>query len=346
VNRLITEDGASAEQIGARQKTFSAVYDTPGRHDESEHIEKVLRATGAERNYTVPTVERMRAELERLVWHQDEPFTSTSMFAQWCVMAKARERGVTVLLDGQGADEALAGYRPFDIHIADLLRRRRYASALSAGRAIKETTGLAAAPLFARALARQLPGRHLDHLRRRRAAAGAVALRADFVDGYDARPRYSPVNRDMQGYLRELFEETSLPHLLRYEDRNSMAFSVEGRVPFLDYRLVEYSLGEAYPWCIRGGWTKWVLREAMRGTVPDEIVWRRDKVGFETPERDWLTTWLDADNGRFADDSPLARYLDLAVVRAALTDTRRDDPAAGARVWRWLNLDLWLRTFA
>ena len=345
VNRLMRDDGVAASQIGERQKTFSAVYDSRGAYDESAHIEVVIGATGAERNYTIPTAERLRADLPRLVWHQDEPFPTTSMFAQWCVMAKARERGVTVLLDGQGADEALAGYRPFDIFLADMVRRRRYAGALAAGREIRATTGLRAAPLLARALLRQLPARGLDHLRAKRAVAATRAMSRDFAAAYDPAPRYRPVNRSMSAYLRELFDETSIPHLLRYEDRNSMAFSVEGRVPFLDYRLVEFSLTRAHACCIRDGWTKWVLREAMSGLVPHEIAWRRDKVGFETPERDWLGTWFAQPASLPGADSPIARYLDVAAVRREIAAWQRGG-GDSRQVWRWLNLDLWLRTFS
>jgi asparagine synthase (glutamine-hydrolysing) len=346
VNRLIAREGVAAEQVGERQKTFSAVYESTGRYNEREHAEKVLAETRAEGNFVFPTADGLVADLEQLVWHQDEPFGSTSIFAQWCVMSTVRERGVTVLLDGQGADEALAGYRPFDIFTADLLRRGRVGGALAAGREIRRTAGVATAPLLARALVRQLPERYLAGLRRGRAAVASSALRPEFREEFRSRRRYAPVNRHLHEHLRELLLETSLPHLLRYEDRNSMAFSVEGRVPFLDYRLVEYSLREAFRWCIHDGWTKWVLREAMRDTVPEEIVWRRDKVGFETPERSWLTAWLDrAGEEQLGPGARSAAYLDAEEVRRYLKSWR-EGAGDDRRVWRWINLELWLRAYA
>ncbi len=111
INRLMAAGGAPTNQLGEHQKTFSAVYTTEGRYNERAYVEQLVAATSAEKNLTFPSAERLWADAERLVWHQDEPFQSTSIFAQWCVMSAVRERGVTVLLDGQGADETLAGYR-------------------------------------------------------------------------------------------------------------------------------------------------------------------------------------------------------------------------------------------
>jgi asparagine synthase (glutamine-hydrolysing) len=341
INRIMAEDGIAAEQVGSRQKTFSAVYQRPGRYNETEHIETVLRATGAERNFTVPSAESLAADLRRLVWHQDEPFGSTSIYAQWCVMAKVRERGVTVLLDGQGADEALGGYRPFDIHLADLVRRGRFLAAMAASRDMHRNTGLPQIPAWSRAILRQAPVRYLDrlrHVRQRKLAAFGQS-------GGNGASKEAKAYRGLGKHLRELITETSLPHLLRYEDRNAMAFSVEGRVPFVDYRVIEYSLGEALPWAVRHGWTKWVLREAVRDTVPPAIVWRRDKVGFETPESDWMEALLSPDNDLSNDYAKSREYVEIEQIRRELERWRREKGDTGP-LWRLLNLELWLQAFS
>ena len=116
--------------------------------------------------------------------------------------------------------------------------------------------------------------------------------------------------RTFADLLKNLVQESSLPHLLRYEDRNAMAFGVEARVPFLDYRLVEYSFRQAFHWCVHKGWAKWVLRAAMSGLVPDEILWRKAKVGFWTPESEWIQQWLANDPDLFCPavaERPLSR---------------------------------------
>lgn len=350
VNRMMQREGLSAEQIGSRQKTFSAVYDSEGPYNERAYVERVIAATGVERNLTIPTVERLMRDVEALVWHQDEPFQSTSIFAQWCVMSAVRERGVTVLLDGQGADESLAGYRPFEIFMGDRLRRGQLGPALADMLAIQARTGRDPLPIAGRALALQLPAPVTRALQRLR-GPGMVdrsVLSPAFVA---ASGRETPADwwdweehKSLQAHLRTQIEATSLPHLLRYEDRNSMAFSVEARVPFLDHRLVELSFGGAAPWRIHAGWTKWVLREAMDGIVPDGVIWRSSKIGFETPEGDWMAEWMRAYPTCFADGARSGAYLDLPAVRRAIADgtaTASDK----WRLWRWINLELWLKVW-
>jgi asparagine synthase (glutamine-hydrolysing) len=338
VNGMV-EAKVGAAAVGEHQKAFSAVYEAEGAFNERKHIETVLRATGAEANYTYPTVEGLIADAERMVWHQDEPFLSTSIYAQWCVMAKVRERGVTVLLDGQGADEALAGYRPFDIHISGLLRAGRLGRAASELRAMQTVTGVAPAGVLMRSLVRQLPEGLITAARAYRLRRPARFVRQE-LGGLGAASLPGG-ERDLQHHLTEQVVNGSLPNLLRYEDRNSMAFSVEARVPFVDYRLIEFSLTRTEGVRIRDGWTKWVLRQAMKGVIPEEIAWRRDKVGFETPERPWITEFLRSRPGLFDDGALSGQYLELAAVRAEVERWLAEGGDA-RRIWRWINLELWL----
>jgi asparagine synthase (glutamine-hydrolysing) len=347
VNRLMQGEGLSAAQIGDRQKTFSAVYAEEGPYNERAYVERVIAATGAERNLTFPDAVGLLRDLEALVWHQDEPFLSTSIFAQWCVMSAVRARGVTVLLDGQGADESLAGYRPFAIALGDTLRSGRVPRALADALAMQARTGLSPLPIAGRALALQLPARLRRGLQQVRGAwrSDQSPLCADFVarSGHETPADWWDWTEHgtLQGHLRNQIEESSLPHLLRYEDRNSMAFGVEARVPFLDHRLVELAFGGAAPWRIKGGWTKWVLRQAMEGIVPDSVIWRASKIGFETPESDWLAGWLRANPDCFRDGARSGDYLNLAAVRRAIIDGTATAGDKG-RLWRWINLELWL----
>ena len=345
INRTMAEDGLEATQVGARQKTFSAVYRSAGRHNERRYIEAILNATGAEPNFTFPTGEQLVADLDRLTWHQDEPFGSTSIFAQWCVMAKVRERGVTVLLDGQGADEALGGYRPYGVHLADLLKRRQYRSALMAGRDMNKNTGLPQLSVWAQAIARQAPNWWVLRYRRVREARRAALLRAAWRDPSAGGPLPERTYGGLADHLKELISESSLPHLLRYEDRNGMAFAVEGRVPFVDYRLIEFSLTKGLAWCIHRGWTKWILREAMRGLVPQEILWRRDKVGFETPEAEWMEACLTLRSDLFSDGAQSGKYVEPRTARILIKDQLSRN-GSSAPLWRLINLELWLQAFS
>jgi asparagine synthetase B (glutamine-hydrolysing) len=205
------------------------------------------------------------------------------------------------------------------------------------------TTGMSQLGVWGRAIARQAPERYLDRLRRFRDRDNAALLQSrlqGFQPGTTAQPR---VYRGLASLLRELLTETSLPHLLRYEDRNAMAFSVEGRVPFVDYRLVEFALTEGLPWCVHRGWTKWVLREAMRDVVPPAIVWRRDKVGFETPESEWLQALLTQHREVFNSGAKSGAYVDLEHASARSEQWLRENGDTGP-LWRLLNLELWLQS--
>jgi asparagine synthase (glutamine-hydrolysing) len=349
VNEFLRKAGTEAAAVGDRQKAFSAVYDMPGPFNERQFIDVVLDATGAEGNYVFPSAERLVTDAPRMVWHQDEPFGSTSIFAQWCVMSAVRQRGVTVLLDGQGADEALAGYRPYALFASDLLRSGRWRRGW---RELGDLQAIAGAPrsrLVAHALLRQLPEsarvlyreRYGDHAG---FAGAAAALRPDFTPATPVRVE-APPPQSLGDHLTDQLEEYSLPNLLRYEDRNSMAFSVEARVPFVDYRLIEFAMQEAADVRIHEGWTKWPLRSAMRGRVPESILWRRDKVGFETPEDSWLHRWLEDEPEFFADGALAGRYLDLSTVRARIAEWMRNGGNSRV-VWRWMNIELWLRAWS
>jgi asparagine synthase (glutamine-hydrolysing) len=343
-----TEHAVSLERLGEHQQTFSAIYPIDGPWDERRYMEQVVERTGAAGNYVVPTMERLWDDLERLVWHQDEPFQSTSIFAQWCVMSLAHERGVTVLLDGQGADEVLGGYRPYSIWLGQLVRAGRLRQAAKEAAAMGQVSGLSPLPVLSRGLAGQLPAPLLRRLRgsRLQQAVDGSGLQADLGAHLQSKvvasgEAYEGL-QDLNSHLARLIMEDSLPNLLRYEDRNSMAFSIESRVPFLDYRLVEYVFTKASKLRIRDGWTKWIQRVAVEDKLPHDVVWRRDKVGFETPEQHWFRAGkshlLELLSSNTASD-----YLDMDYVRSeapALIDA-----GSTAKVWRWVNLVLWLGRF-
>jgi asparagine synthase (glutamine-hydrolysing) len=343
-----TEHAVSLERLGEHQQTFSAVYADDGPWNERRYIEEVVASVGTAGNYVYPTADRLWDDLEELVWHQDEPFQSTSIFAQWCVMDLAHQRGVTVLLDGQGADEMLGGYHPYAVWFGQLLRAGRLTHAAREAQAAGSVTGLDPLPLVARGAAGQLPAPLLRRLRgsRVRDAVAASGLRPELGKSFQssvaaAGEAYEGLD-NLNKHLARLIIEDSLPNLLRYEDRNSMAFSIESRVPFLDYRLVEYVFTRAPHLRIHDGWTKWIQRKAIDGKLPADIVWRRDKVGFETPEQQWFRAGKSHLLDLLGDDSA-ADYLDMDYVRREAPGLI--DSGNTGIVWRWVNLVLWLNRF-
>jgi asparagine synthase (glutamine-hydrolysing) len=265
--------------------TFNAASEDP-RFDERRWCAIVNHRVGAAAHHVFPSGEEFERDLDALIWHQEEPFTSTSIYAQWAVMREARQHHIPVLLDGQGADEGLCGYRKFYLfHLRDLLRRRRV------GRLAIEL--LALGSRGDRGLLRWREGvRYLPAFLRRRTPSLSAALTPHGRSAWDA----SQLSLGLGASLaeRQVLDLTrfSLPSLLRYEDRNSMAWSIESRVPFLDFRLVEWLVSLPPEVKIAGGRTKAVMRRALRGLVPDPILDRRDKMGFVTAQELWMRATL------------------------------------------------------
>ena len=290
-------------------------------------------------------------DLERLVYVQDEPFGSTSIYAQFRVFRLAREAGIKVMLDGQGADEVLAGYRWYlGARLASLVRQGRWSAALRFYRRAAKLPDMSKGRLVAMVGEFLLPpGMH---------ASARRLIGRDFLPSWmnapwflergvkPSGPDYSGTRNVLRACLAQAVTKWNLPHLLRYEDRNSMAFSIESRVPFLTPKLVEFafSLPEEYI-LVPDGTSKAVFREAMRGIVPDSILDRKDKIGFVTPERYWLSElegWVEQTLA-----SETAQRVPVLNMSAAASEWERFKVRGtyGMAPWRWLNLIEWARQF-
>jgi|SRR5579872_1449970 len=320
--------------------------------NEEHYVDLVARRVRAHVHKVYPQPEELVDELAVLSTVQGEPFRSTSIFAQYRVFREAARAGIKVVLDGQGADELLGGYRAYlGVRLAELVRSGSLAEAALFLRKCARGLGVSAGYLVQKAAEYLLPAQVQGPLRKivgrellpewmnekwfLRAGVRAAAA----ADGH-ARPLLK------NELLREL-QTTSLPSLLRYEDRNSMAFSIESRVPFLTTELVEFILRLPESYIIgRDGTTKRVFREAMRGLVPDAILDRRDKIGFATPEEDWmrrLDRWI---RPMLASDAAQA----VAALDVSKTRELWDGMLAGRRrfdfeLWRALNVIHWSHQF-
>ncbi len=288
-NELLRSNGLdNKDLIGEKQKTFSAVY-----HDknvsEKPFVEMVVKKTNVKDYYVYPDSESFGKEVEKLIYQQDEPFLSTSMYAQWNVMRLAKECGVTVLLDGQGGDEIFAGYEwHLPVYHAELAKRLKLGNYVSEIQGISNLRSRSAFKTSLNSLVKM--SKPLIPLSVRMLNKPQMGIfNRDFVTKYkDREYLFRKSDSNLQKRLFEEETKYNLRQLLRYEDRNSMAFSIEARVPFIDYRLVEYALSIPVSFKIRSGWTKFVLRKAMEGVLPESIQWRKDKMGFVTPEKEWL----------------------------------------------------------
>lgn len=332
------------------QNTFSA-RSTDAHLDEGRHIETVVQATGVNNVQVHPPPAALFDLMPRIAWHQDEPFGSTSIYAQWHVFALAAQHGVKVMLDGQGADEQLAGYRSFySARLSGLLRHLRLAQLLREMAAVREQ-GFAASEILGYATGTLLP----DVLRQplRRLAARPSANAPEWLDlkrlGAQTGDPFSEAGAKAS-CVRELsisqILRTSLPMLLHWEDRDSMAHSIEARVPFLDYRLVELALALPDEAKLSDGVSKRVLREAMKGVLPEGIRTRTDKIGFATAEEQWLRRERPDDFRRALREAVEASQ---GVLRPAALELL-EDVIAGRRPfsylpWRMISFGTWMRRF-
>jgi asparagine synthase (glutamine-hydrolysing) len=325
--------------------TFSYVADDPAVNEE-RWMQLVARETGVVAHTVEPSPQELLADLDRLIEVQAEPFGGTSIYAQYRVFRLARDSGIKVMLDGQGADELFAGYRNYLAdRIAGLLSQGRLVTTARLLYSLRSLPGASPTGMLARAAGHALPPA-LEGPARLLTGQRLVPewLDRDWLADHEVVP--GDPGRTVGGNLREYRLDTvrtGLRELLRYEDRNSMASSIESRVPFLTPALAELAIGMPDDYLIApDGTGKLVLRRSLRGLVPAPILDRRDKIGFMTPEASWLrslTPWID---GVLASPAAsAARPLRLAEVRRRwqeMSDGRRPvDPVA----WRWLNLIRW-----
>lgn len=343
----------AARDARERLKTFTVEY--PGTSsDESRYSRLVAERFGCDSVRGAPDPRDYLDVLERLTWFMDEPpVSSPGSYSQWKVFELVAPQ-VKVVLDGQGGDELFGGYHGHvDAHVRWLLRRvltghLRYAAPLvasfgAAARFRSESPGVT----LARAVA---PRRALHALSERRSGVVAGGLAQGMWQAHlDRRPsaHVVPTNDDVNAALFDDLLRDKLPGYLHYEDRLSMGFSVESRTPFLDYRLVEYMAGMPGHEKMREGATKWLLREAMRGVTPQEVLDRKDKMGFATPTGGWFREQIrDEVRDYLLDDRTRQRgVLDMKQIETTLARHNAGETDASNLIFRWLALECWFRRF-
>ncbi|MFT4579265.1 MAG: asparagine synthase (glutamine-hydrolyzing) [Nitrospinales bacterium] len=280
------------EGNSAKQHTFTSSF--PGEPiDEADHARKVLRSVNAEGHFIYPNQGGFREDLETLFYFHDEPLGGPSVYSQREVMREASQH-VKVTLDGQGADEVFSGYRNYRVsYFSDLLKRGHLISFFTEMFSLMRT--LKKPSLILKEI-KSLPFFILGKNFKRKAYR--VHYQKDFAKfknlyGYDDKEGIKTVSKFFSNNVNEMLAfymtQSSLPHLLKYAERNSMSCSIEARVPFTDYRLVDYVFPIPTVYKMHKGWTKWLLRLAVDDILPKEITWRKDKLGFAAPS--WLSKW-------------------------------------------------------
>ena len=351
---VLLSGGVDSSSIAAAMKAIlgneadlhllSMVSDDP-RYNETPFIERMAGQLGS-RTHMVPLRCDPRdafAVLDTVTWFNDEPVGSFSNVAQYLLMQEAQALGVTVILSGQGADELLCGYLKYlGFHVQALLRERRVPAAL---RALGEFTlrGTVLPQVRLQDAKRYLPG----------------FLRSTEMDIRGPRLRENgsllPIGLGTGSVIERQSADLSrfsLPALLHYEDRMSMALSRETRVPFLDNSMVQGLLALDPQWKLRDGWSKWLFRKAMEQDLPTEIAWRKDKQGFVNPEGEWLKWELRGSVEAMLQGDMLtaaAGFVDQEVLRRRYAAYCRQAPDRGLiscrDVFNPIAFELWARRF-
>lgn len=315
----------------------SKTDETPWARIVSDHVNSSV-------SLVYPNEDKFIADLDSLIWHQEEPFTTASIYAQWLVMQSANQLGVPVLLDGQGADEILCGYRKFYLfHLQKMLKDLRF---FQIAHEILAIVRRGDRGLFHWTQGhRYLPAFMRTHF----SVSNELLLKAEFKriwknNHFAIGSGSSIANRQVDDITR-----FSVPSLLRYEDRNSMAWSIESRVPFLDYRLVDFLINLPVETKIYDGRTKYVLRKGMAGIVPQAILDRRDKIGFIAPQQAWMKGRLgEVVHDELGDGSKKFRLYPILqcdnLIKISKT-TGRKSIEADNMLFRLLILNRWMHCF-
>jgi asparagine synthase (glutamine-hydrolysing) len=324
-------------------ETFSAVF--PGfEFDESEYIESVCDENSLVNHQTTPSAQEFSEDISDLIRTIGQPIPGPGPYSQYQVFKLANEQDVTVLLDGQGADELFAGYHLFHgFHIGGLLKDYHVVSAL------RELRGLISG----------------GHYKIGLLSIGLVLAPDIILDLYFMRK--SNVSKELlndeslqTGYIKSFSSNDSLhealtfyldhrlEHLLTWEDRNSMAHSRESRVPFLDKDVLNFVFSLPEEYIVSDGKTKTILRDAMTGIVPEKILERRDKIGYGTPEKTWLAEkplqkilqrWF------FETTPRCAEFIDVQKTRNEMLEYWERQEGSTKLIWKSLFLEAWLREY-
>lgn len=325
--------------------TFTAKYDDP-RFDEVEFVRYLIDVLNGSNHFAQPTPQSFLQSVTSFIHHHDEPPGSLSMFAAWSVMEAAREHNVKVLLNGQGGDELFSGYWPAYYQFLS----RRFSTPWIA---LRHIIG-AVMPTGNYQLLKQV-GSHFRVYRSRKMRSNREILAGPYRHhGYSLQENWADRFKEVSGREYRLHELTHihLPRLLKWEDRNSMAFGVEGRYPFLDVPLAEFALSLSEEVNLHAGWNKYAFRKAMQGIIPKEIQWRKTKVGFETPQSEWIRSSLNKHFSEWS-RSPSERieeWVDLAALRS-FTDELLGESSISKMderhvlLMRLYYLDQWLQVF-
>ena len=299
--------------------------------DESEFAKIVSKIANINLNFVEPSYSDFKSNILSIIKIQQEPFGSLSITMQYFVFKKAKELGCIVMLDGQGGDETLLGYE------------RYYPAIVKSKKGIAKLKALLQSSKNSRlSLLDTIKYQYYFSnykLRLKRLKFKNSFYKSEILNEYESEELriISESYNDISILQKNEIESSQLPHLLKYEDRNSMANSIESRLPFLDYKLVELSLNTNNSLKIKDGWTKFILRKAAETILPKEIVWRKTKLGFNAPEKTWTKEFENEMIKEIEQSEILNNFIHFKKLYFKNLDLRTK--------WRLYNFSVWEKEF-
>lgn len=323
--------------------TFSIYYQGENTVDERPFVKKIQEKYPEKFNsfYFSPTQQQIQEDFEKITDFADFPLSGSSPISQYYVMDLAKKHGIKVVLSGQGADDFMGGYmHSYYRLLADDIRNFKFNSFFKEFNLFKSHQNLSYKKsgnvLLKTFLSVFLSEQRLYNLEYKNYFPFLVDL-AETTKQFELN---SQGNSNLDHFHSVLMNYSSLPTLLHYEDRNSMAHSIESRVPFLDHRIVEFMFQQGNNLKIRNGYTKWILREAMQDRLPSEIKFRKDKKGFVTPGE---IVWLRGPLKHLLEiDYNNIPFIDKKKAENLIRDFKKGNNQNANLVWRLVNLVSWL----
>ncbi|MEO8150714.1 MAG: asparagine synthase (glutamine-hydrolyzing) [Bacteroidia bacterium] len=283
------------DQIGrdkpVKQSTFSARFKNFEK-DEGAYMEQVIKKTGVNPHFIFPDDEMFLQAFDKMTYHIEEPFGTGSVTAQYAVMQLAKENNITVLLDGQGADEVLAGYTYMFYHFFLEQARYNFSNFKREKKAYRDLyqTEFITGYLFWLYAYKPAWHNRMTQFKNRNALSKNTFVNRGYLKKYAPASfaSHGGMANNLNQNLSYSISSGQLEDLLKYADRNSMAHSREIRLPFLNHALAEFLFTLPSDFKIKNGYTKYLMRESFKDLLPPEIGWRKDKVGYETPFLQWM----------------------------------------------------------
>lgn len=324
---------------------FSAVYDDSWAKNERPYVEACVREKNLTPHYVMPDSEGLLKDLDALILQQEEPFASASLYASWCVYREAHDSGVKVLLNGQGADEVFAYDYMAAFYFHELFKKLKWGTLLRETALFykKQAAVGFTLKLFAFLMAPRF-------LRQRLMRLADPAVLPDYLESFRGKSTFyasffasTTLNANVRNHLL-----MKLHHLLRVEDKNSMRFGVEGRVPFLEYHLVEFGIRVPARYKVHKGEVKYILKEAMCDLLPAKVYQRNNKIGYETPMDEWFRTPAFASliDGMLANSKQvMSNRLNISLIRQKWNAHKKGQMNCGLVIWKYLYLTRWYQLY-